>query len=167
MFISVDMGCTHGHWWDKPGRGPCGKPHGGIPARWNLPMPLYHSAGPNCTGQTTGTCVGDILEQPANYSILSDRYAAFAAEFIGNVSHDPSPFFLYVPFSHVHTPQYASPRNAGRSGRGHFYDSVLEVDETIGQIVSSLKSSGVADNTLVFVTGDNGPWEVKVSRQPL
>ena len=28
-------------------------------------------------------------------------------DFIGNASNDPAPFFLYVPFSHVHTPQYA------------------------------------------------------------
>ena len=49
-----------------------------------------------------------------NFTTLSDRYAAFAEEFIGNHTKDPSPFFLYVPFSHIHTPQYVAPRNAGK-----------------------------------------------------
>ena len=71
----------------------------------------------------------------------------------------------YVPFSHVHTPQYAAPRNAGRSNRtgdaGFFYDSLLEVDDTVGAILSALEIAGVENDTLVFLTGDNGPWEVK------
>ena len=101
------------------------------------------------------------------------------------------PFFLYVPFSHVHTPQFVSPKNAGRSGKtgdkGHFYDSLMELDDTVGQIMAALKvqllsllyykaftiaftksqvliimqASGVDNDTIVFVSGDNGPWETK------
>lgn len=135
-----------------------------------MALPLYLSESPNCSGHGgaaggSGTCNGDITEAPVNFTTLSDRYANFATEFISNVSHDPSPFFLYMPFSHVHTPQYSSTRNAGRSklpgASGHFYDSLLELDETIGAVMAALKSSGVDDNTLVLVTGDNGPWEVK------
>ena len=54
---------------------------------------------------------------------------------------------------------------AGKSGKtgdaGHFYDTLLELDETVGKIMASLKAHGVDSNTLVFVTGDNGPWETK------
>jgi arylsulfatase G len=72
----------------------------------------------------------------------------------------------YVPFSHIHTPQYVATRNIGKSNKtgdaGHFYDTLLEVDETVGTVMSAIKSvQGVDENTLVFLTGDNGPWETK------
>ena len=44
---------------------------------------------------------------------------------------------------------------------GHFYDTLLEVDETIGVIMNAIRANKVDTNTLVFVTGDNGPWEMK------
>ena len=69
--------------------------------------------------------------------------------------------FLYVPFSHIHTPQYVAPRNAGRSGKtgeaGHFYDTLMEMDETVGSIMAALSSQPAVDSeTLVWLTGDNG-----------
>ena len=137
---------------------------GPTPHQWVLPLPLYHSNSSNCSGlpaaNATGgnsTCNGDIVEAPVNLDTLSDRYAAFATEFIHNATIDARPFFLYVPFSHVHTPQYVSPRGAGRSGKpgdaGHFYDALLELDGTVGKIMSALTEAGVDNNTLVFVSG--------------
>jgi arylsulfatase G len=162
---SVDMGCTDVHGFDKPGRGACHKTQGPTPHQWVLPLPLYQSNSTNCSGQTASSCNGDIVEAPVDFDTLSDKYSNFANEFIGNVSHDPSPFFLYVPFSHIHTPQYTMPRNVGKSGKtgnaGHFYDTLLELDETVGSIMASLKTHNVDGSTLVLVTGDNGPWEVK------
>ena len=96
----------------------------------------------------------------------SHRYSSFASEFIGNCSHDPAPWFLYVPFSHIHTPQYVAPRNAGKSGKsgnaGHFYDTLMEMDETVGAIMAALSAQPSVDaETLVWLSGDNGPWECK------
>jgi arylsulfatase G len=169
---SVDMGCTDSLKWDRPHRGGCNKQQGPTEHQWVLPLPLYQSNGPNCTGLVNGTgahCNGDIIEAPVDFATLSDKYAAFAEEFIGNATANAGnaqqPFFLYVPFSHVHTPQYVTPANAGRSGKtgdaGHFYDSLMELDQTVGKIMAALKKAGVDDNTLVFVSGDNGPWETK------
>eukprot|EP00037_Helgoeca_nana_P026423 m.298021 g.298021 ORF g.298021 m.298021 type:complete len:192 (+) comp27213_c1_seq4:816-1391(+) len=147
----------------------CTLPPGHFTKDYNLALPLYASTL-NCSGGGgapggNGSCNGDIVQAPVNFSTLSDRYATFATEFIANVSVDPAPFLLYMPFSHIHTPQYVAPRNSGRSGKtgaaGHFYDTLLELDETVGAIMAALKASGVDDNTLVLVTGDNGPWEVK------
>ena len=162
---SVDMGCTDDHAaHDKPRVKLCGTTCKPTKQGWELPVPLYN-ATLNCSGQTSGSCNGAIMEQPVNFSTLSDHYQRFASEFILKAAHDPSPFFLYVPFSHVHTPQYAMPRNIGRSGKtgnaGAFYDSLMEADQTVGVIMQALKAAGVDDNTLVWVTGDNGPWEVK------
>jgi len=160
---SVDMGCTDmggadttpricRHGVDRP-----------TDKQYRLPLPLY-KADLNCSG-ATDTCNGAILESPVNFTTLDDRYAAFAEEFIGNVTVDKRPFFLYVPFSHVHTPLYIATRNKGKSGKpgraGSFYDALIEMDETVGSIMGSLKKHGVDENTLVFFTGDNGPWETK------
>lgn len=166
---SVDMGCTDVRWYDRgPGArtGTCSAEQALTPHQWRLPLPLYQSDA-NCSGlvNVSERCNSDIIEAPADFSTLSDRYAEFAAEFFSNASKSKLPFFLYVPFSHIHTPQFVAPRNAGRSGLsgnpGHFYDTLLELDETVGQIMASLKAAGVDDNTLVLVTGDNGPWEIK------
>eukprot|EP01063_Lacrimia_lanifica_P000406 TRINITY_DN101_c11_g1_i1.p1 TRINITY_DN101_c11_g1~~TRINITY_DN101_c11_g1_i1.p1 ORF type:complete len:532 (+),score=167.88 TRINITY_DN101_c11_g1_i1:43-1638(+) len=159
---SVDMGCTDVGGYDLPHAKVC-SPGPLPPGTGTLPLPLYRS-DVHCNG-ANATCDGAIVEQPVNFSTLSGRYAAFADEFIGNATKDAKPFFLYVPFSHIHTPQYVAPRNAGRSGKagraGHFYDTLMELDDTVGSIVASLKTHGVEEDTLVFFTADNGPWEVK------
>lgn len=160
---SVDMGCTDNGGADIGTNRKCGKNSGPTDKQYLLPLPLYMS-DTHCNGNTT-SCDGAIVEQPVNFTTLSDRYAAFAEDFIGNVSTDARPFLLYVPFSHIHTPQYVATRNQGKSGKtgqaGHFYDTLLELDETVGSIITSLGTHKVDDNTLLFFTGDNGPWEVK------
>ena len=76
-----------------------------------------------------------------------------------------------VPFSHIHTPQYVATRNSGRSGKsgaaGHFYDTLLELDETVGSIMAALAENKLDENTLVLVTGDNGPCECSNGRRGL
>jgi arylsulfatase A-like enzyme len=42
-----------------------------------------------------------------------------------------------------------------------FADTVLELDDAVGRIIAALEDAGLADNTLVLATGDNGPWQVK------
>ena len=42
---------------------------------------------------TTTLCCHQV-QQPVNFTTLSDRYSAFATEFIGNTTNDPRPFFL-------------------------------------------------------------------------
>ena len=49
-----------------------------------------------------------IIEQPANYTTLTQRYVEHAEAFITNASLSGTPFFLYLPFSHVHVPQFAA-----------------------------------------------------------
>jgi hypothetical protein len=64
----------------------------GHKVKW--PLPLYHSTALNCSGQTTGSCNADIVEQPANLGNLAERYKDFAHTVIGVESAQP--FFLYV-----------------------------------------------------------------------
>lgn len=77
-------------------------------------------------------------------------------EFI-NCNKD-NPFFLYLPYSMVHVPIYASDAFKGKSGAGLYGDVVMELDHGIGTVVDALRDNGIAENTLVIFTSDNGPW---------
>jgi len=58
----------------------------------------------------------------------------------------------------VHVPLYVSEKFKGKSDQGLFGDVVMEVDWSVGQIISALERNGVMENTLVIFTSDNGPW---------
>jgi arylsulfatase G len=161
---SDDMGCVDVPWPNLPmdptcARGPLDDAHGDAAPKW--PLPLYNSTGPNCSGQTSGNCNADILEQPANLETLAERYAAHAAGFLERMAASKQPFLLYAAFAHMHVPQFCNDAYSGKTGQGHFNDALAELDDTIGSIMQSLETNGLRSNTLVLVTGDNGPWEVK------
>ena len=66
------------------------------------------------------------------------------------------PFFLYVPFSAPHTPWLPTEPFQGNSGAGTYGDFAVQVDAGVGDILNALDEAGVADNTLVVFTSDNG-----------
>jgi arylsulfatase A len=68
------------------------------------------------------------------------------------------PFFLYVPHPMVHVPLFVSDKFKGKSGRGLFGDVVMEIDWSVGQILSTLERLGIDKDTMVLFTSDNGPW---------
>jgi len=67
-----------------------------------------------------------------------------------------NPFFLYFPLTAPHTPWMPIPEFQGKSGAGYYGDFTMQVDWSIGQVMSALESTGVADDTLIIVTSDNG-----------
>src|SRR6266511_1329563 len=66
------------------------------------------------------------------------------------------PFFLYFALTAPHEPWQPTGEFRGRSGAGDYGDFVAQVDWTIGQTLRTLDRLGLADNTLVIVTSDNG-----------
>ena len=66
------------------------------------------------------------------------------------------PFFLYVPLSAPHAPIAPSRQWQGKSGLGAYADFVMQTDDVVRQILDSLDAVGLAGNTLVFFTTDNG-----------
>jgi len=66
------------------------------------------------------------------------------------------PFFLYLPLASPHTPIVPSPEWQGKSGLTPYADFVMQTDHSIGQLLAELAQQGLADNTLVIVTSDNG-----------
>ncbi|KAM8860968.1 arylsulfatase A-like [Synchiropus picturatus] len=98
-----------------------------------------------------------VIQQPADFLTLEQKYSDFATTFIATAAKKQQPFFLYYPSHHTHYPQYAGVKAAGRSLRGPFGDALLEFDQTVGDILATLERTGVIHNTLVFFTSDNGP----------
>ena len=66
------------------------------------------------------------------------------------------PFFLYLAMTSPHTPLVPSPQWQGKSPLGSYGDFVMQTDWEAGEVLNALDSAGVADNTLVIFTSDNG-----------
>ena len=74
-------------------------------------------------------------------------------------AHDEQPFFMYLNFMKVHNPNFPSPEWKGKSpGRHPYLDSLMELDDNSGQVVQAIRDLGIAENTLVIWTTDNGAW---------
>jgi arylsulfatase A-like enzyme len=69
---------------------------------------------------------------------------------------DGQPFFLYLPFSSPHTPILPMPQWQGKSGLNPYADFVMQTDAGVGEVMAALERNGLAENTLVIVTSDNG-----------
>ena len=66
------------------------------------------------------------------------------------------PFFLYFATHDIHVPRYPNARFRGTSGHGLRGDAIQELDWSVGQVAGALDRLGLADNTLLIVTSDNG-----------
>ena len=79
-----------------------------------------------------------------------------AAEWIGTKAESDAPFFLYLSLTSPHTPLSVNEEWKGKSGLGDYADLVMETDAIVGQVLSALEEGGVAKETLVLFTSDNG-----------
>ena len=86
---------------------------------------------------------------------IADIITNKAKQFISK--HKNEPFFLYMGTQDVHVPRVPHPRFAGKSGLGTRGDVILQLDWTIGEIMNTLDSLNLADNTMLIFTSDNGP----------
>ena len=77
------------------------------------------------------------------------RYIAQAAE-------SEEPFFLYFSMTSPHNPINPAPAFLGRSGVSKYADFLIETDWAVGEVLRALEENGVADDTLVIFTSDNG-----------
>jgi arylsulfatase A-like enzyme len=87
---------------------------------------------------------------------LTRWYTEHAVDFVRR--NKANPFLLYVPHSMPHVPIFAGDKFKGKSGHGLYADVMMEIDWSVGEIVKSLQSAGVEDDTLVMMSSDNGPW---------
>jgi arylsulfatase A len=96
-----------------------------------------------------------VEKRPAVPSEMTGLYTAEALKFI-EASKD-KPFFLYLGHAMPHIPFEPSARFNGQSFRGAYGDTIQELDWSTGEILEKLRSLGLAKDTLVIFTSDNGP----------
>lgn len=86
---------------------------------------------------------------------IADVITEKAVEFI--TKNKDNPFFLYFGTNDIHVPRAPHERFVGRSGMGARGDAILAFDYSVGRVMSALEELGIADNTIVILTSDNGP----------
>jgi len=98
----------------------------------------------------------EIVERPADQNTITKRYAEEGVKFIKKNKGEP--FFLYLANSLPHVPLFVSQNFRNKSLRGLYGDVIEEIDWGVGRVLDTLRSEGLAENTFVVFTSDNGPW---------
>ncbi|KAK4315305.1 hypothetical protein Pmani_013476 [Petrolisthes manimaculis] len=105
---------------------------------------------------------GDAVAWEANGNYSSIIYADRAVEIIQEQQNKQSPFFLYIAFQNVHDPlqvpqEYLDlyPGEVDPDRRA-LLGMVSAMDDAVGRVVETLRSTGLADNTLIVFSSDNG-----------
>ena len=80
-----------------------------------------------------------------------------------HVDNNPDkPFFLFHPTNAIHLPSFASSGFRGKTKAGPHGDFISEFDAIVGELMQHLEDLGIAENTIVIVSSDNGPETVSV-----
>ncbi len=80
-----------------------------------------------------------------------------------HVQESPNkPFFLFHATQAVHLPSFAAPEFKGKTQAGPHGDFIHQFDHAVGELMSTLEKAGVADNTLIILSSDNGPETTSV-----
>ena len=98
-----------------------------------------------------------ILERSPDQEQLTKNYTEKALDFIKS-NAGKKPFFLYLAHSMPHVPLFRSEKFQDISTAGLYGDVIEEIDWSVGRIMRTLREQGVAENTMVLFTSDNGPW---------
>ena len=88
-----------------------------------------------------------------------DDFVASAKDFIQRQASAGKPFFCWVNTTHMHLFTHTKPESLGQAGRWQspYHDTMIDHDKNIGELLDLLDTLGIADNTLVLYTTDNGP----------
>ena len=86
---------------------------------------------------------------------IADVLTQHAVDFIQQ--NREKPFFLYFATHDIHVPRVPHPRFRGATKMGPRGDAIVEFDWSAGQVLKALDEFGLADNTLVIFSSDNGP----------
>ena len=90
---------------------------------------------------------------------IDDDTAARAAEFIEKQAKAGKPMFVWVNFTHMHFRTHTKPENVGQAGRwqSYYHDAMIDHDKNVGTVLDKIDQLGIADNTIVMYSTDNGP----------
>jgi arylsulfatase A-like enzyme len=90
---------------------------------------------------------------------IDDDITNRAVDFIKRQKAAGKPFFVWVNTTHMHFRTHTKPESIGQAGRWQspYHDTMIDHDKNVGQILKALDDLGIADNTFVMYSTDNGP----------
>jgi arylsulfatase len=90
---------------------------------------------------------------------IDDDIAARAVDFIQRQNRAGKPAFVWVNFTHMHFRTHTKPASIGQSGvdQSPYHDTMIDHDRNVGTVLKSLDDLGIANNTFVMYSTDNGP----------
>ena len=94
----------------------------------------------------------------SDMSSITRLYTDKAIDYLTNMRDPTKPFALYLSHTMPHTDIDASPQFLGQSDGGLYGDVIEEFDFETGRLLDTLDQLGLAENTVVIYTTDNGPW---------
>ncbi len=86
---------------------------------------------------------------------MADDFLGKAQQYIQE--NKSNPFFLYYALQQPHVPRTPNQRFVGASGMGPRGDAVVEADWCVGELIKTLETEGLLENTLIIFSSDNGP----------
>jgi arylsulfatase A-like enzyme len=84
------------------------------------------------------------------------KITEWAIDFMGRSNAEGKPFYIYLPYTQVHIPPIPDPEYAGKTKRGNIADLLTQMDDFTGMILNKLDELGIAEDTIVVWTSDNG-----------
>uniref|UniRef100_A0A8C6LQY6 Galactosamine (N-acetyl)-6-sulfatase n=1 Tax=Nothobranchius furzeri TaxID=105023 RepID=A0A8C6LQY6_NOTFU len=132
--------------------------------------PYNNSVRPNIPVYNNSEMLGRYFEEfqinvKTGESNLTQLYLQEGLDFILRQAEAKQPFFLYWAADATHAHVYASKPFLGKSQRGLYGDAVMELDYSVGQLLSLLQKLGIDKNTFVFFTSDNGAALISAPHQ--
>jgi arylsulfatase len=90
---------------------------------------------------------------------IDDEIADRSIDYIDRQVKAGKPFFLWVNFTHMHFRTHAKPESLEQSGRwmSEYADVMIDHDKNVGSVLKKLDDLGIAENTFVMYSTDNGP----------
>ena len=87
---------------------------------------------------------------------VDEEFLGAALDFIDRKHTEGGPWFCYMNTTRMHVNTHLKPESKGKTGLGVYPDGMVELDGYVGQLLDKLDELGVADNTIVVFTTDNG-----------
>ena len=90
---------------------------------------------------------------------IDDETSAAALDFIRRQHDAETPFFVWMNTTHMHLRTHPKPESIGQAGRWQspYHDTMIDHDKVIGQFLDLLDELGLAEDTIVVYSTDNGP----------
>jgi arylsulfatase len=90
---------------------------------------------------------------------IDDDIVDHAVDFIGRQHAAGTPFFTWVNTTHMHCFTHPKPESVGQAGRwqSEYHDTMIDHDRHVGRLLDQLDELGIADDTIVVYSTDNGP----------